>query len=320
MRVLLFLPFLAILFSCNKIDPPLPEETASYDTYSASLNPILRDVYNPKAIIGPFIFNDKGTYKFGCFNPTDPYEIIYLKNDSLYFFSFKNGLNSKIANISTIFPPHWGKNGWILLYLSDGVFKVKPNGDSLVKLTNSKYDGNFSRWNINSTLFYSPDGLLEIKNESGGLVKSVNKYLYIYDWENDSTLICAIPSVGKGFYRYHIYNDTYEQLYSGVAPDKYGLLIPPHNSLYCTFWGGGGKRAAYIRYDYLNNSIDTLLKFYDSYFFSGTGSYAPQTNTCVYTLTQESWKDSLKNEIYQEWHLLLVHPDGSNPRIITIPD
>ena len=89
------------------------------------------------------------------FNPSDPQEIIYIKRTApgiqeLVKYNFITEEESFIIN-GVWGHPDWNKMGWIVFNHADNqIWKIKDNGDSLIRLTNvgSSYD---AIWNPDGT-------------------------------------------------------------------------------------------------------------------------------------------------------------------------
>jgi hypothetical protein len=79
---------------------------------------------------------DTPHYSFPYFNPNNPEQIIFQKKNyqtgavSLLKFNLVTKVSSVLYAGENIFQPKWGKDGWILLNLSDNnIWKIKDNGD-----------------------------------------------------------------------------------------------------------------------------------------------------------------------------------------------
>lgn len=104
------------------------------------------------------------------FNPNNPNEIIFVKETGLNNKLIKYNLITKEKKVlyegTIIFQPKWGKNDWILLNLPDAnIWRIKSNGDSLTKLTNT---GGFYQpeWGNNSEIYFydccAPHNIIKI--------------------------------------------------------------------------------------------------------------------------------------------------------------
>ena len=99
-----------------------------------------------------FTFNNKYS-TMPYFNPNNPNEFIYYNQystNNLYIFNRTTNTKSLVINAVLIFPPKWGKNNWILLNThSKDVYKIKTNGDSLLKIISSECYN--PEWNKDAT-------------------------------------------------------------------------------------------------------------------------------------------------------------------------
>jgi hypothetical protein len=96
--------------------------------------------------------------KFASFNPNNPNEIIYYRDNynlngvhSVMIFDRVSNTERLLIEMQLVSPPKWGKNGWILLSAGN-IFKIKENGDSLEVIAN----GYSAEWNYDCTKIAYP--------------------------------------------------------------------------------------------------------------------------------------------------------------------
>lgn len=92
------------------------------------------------------------------FNPNNDNEFVYLKRPyydlwELYTYNLISK-EKKLLHTGIIwYQPQWGKNDWILFCQNDeNIYKIKSNGDSLIKLTNLN-NLHHPIWNYDGTKF-----------------------------------------------------------------------------------------------------------------------------------------------------------------------
>ena len=86
-------------------------------------------------------------YLFPCFNPSDPNEFLYVKNDfsnslSIHKYNLLTKQNTLIvANVYPLHQPDWSRTGWIVFSDMDWkVWKVRDNGTGLQRITSGVDD------------------------------------------------------------------------------------------------------------------------------------------------------------------------------------
>lgn len=183
MKKILILFLIAIISnSCKRIKVvPIVVSTEPQFTYIDNYLFILDDACKdsveelPEINSGYQFVEDPTNVRYASFNPNNPNEIIYYRDN--YVIGGTNEVliydrtlqSSKVlANLKLNSPPKWGKNGWILLS-SNGVYKIKENGDSLGLIAS----GTYPEWNYTSTKFVCTS-----PGTSNG---------YIYDFLNNTT-------------------------------------------------------------------------------------------------------------------------------------
>jgi hypothetical protein len=153
----LILVSLCLLFACNK-DAPIV-----YDTCPM----VVETCISIPSYKGPgtgfrYVMSDSFSYDRPSINPYNPNEIVFfLYNDGYKGIFTYNMLTKKktqltSGSINSAAPPSqakWGRNGWIIFGEHDyNIYKIKPNGDSLTKLT--KTGRNYTPdWNYDGTMF-----------------------------------------------------------------------------------------------------------------------------------------------------------------------
>ena len=165
--VFLFVAALFILQSCKK-------------DYSA----ICESLPQPNNGAPSFGWNyvtDSGYEKAPCFNPNNGNEFVFLKEINsrltLCTYNIQSNVLYKLFAGDILYKPDWGINNWILFDVNNDIYKIRPNGDSLTKLTT----GNIScgpKWSPNGTQFifylYGGYGIgARLANQTGEIVDTL---------------------------------------------------------------------------------------------------------------------------------------------------
>lgn len=233
-----------LVSSCNRdpqIIPPEPPFSIQTLVNSGQLVPpdtfCFRDPFPRQPNIGFQRTFDTVLYSLLSVNPNDPLEVAYLKE--MYPGNGRYSAESWSLNLRTkekyllspykIFDLDWGKNGWILFtYLSptdgDGIYKIKANGDSLIRLSEPSYSYSVPQWNQDESMIYfetskyqpinlakmTPDGLSIGSIQLGPKayeLETLNKFGDFYWSPNDSLMLIKYGSV---FYMNSNTGDTTE--------------------------------------------------------------------------------------------------------------
>jgi hypothetical protein len=253
-----------------------------------------------------------------CFNPNNPYEIAFIQADSdqcmgLFKFSFLTGKKTLILEQSCS-AIDWSLKGWFLLVTSQGkLVKIKDNGDSLTTFAQTGYLT--PRWNPTGDFFiYTLPDAIQICDANGTFLKTIPDRIAGIDWFDDSTLVY---SNYQAVIKYNIFTDKR----ASIAFYKFAMNIKDagHHFAYYQQSNGIGRTDYYLRYDYKNGITDTLKQLYDSYFYLGM-RYHSKTKKCLVELDRRRWKDSNKCDLLYKRNLILMNPDGTNEKLIRIPD
>lgn len=148
---------LCLLFACNK------DTAIVYDTCPMVVETCISiPPYKGPGTGFRYVMSDSFSYDKPSINPNNPNEIVFfLYNDGYKGIFTYNMLTKKRTQLTSVSinsnaPPSqakWGRNGWIIFGDHDyNVYKIKPNGDSLTRLT--KTGRNFTPdWNYDGTMF-----------------------------------------------------------------------------------------------------------------------------------------------------------------------
>lgn len=254
-------------------------------------------------------------------NPSNAFEFIFLKKstpqapnlvEELWKYNFCSNtfsiLKTGLDGIKPIID--WSNTDWILYSSDNKIFKMKSNGDSVTYLSDNP--GYFDlRWSPSGNSYagyHSANQKVSVFSQTGALLKEYSLYtpksnLY---WINATEILFVglndISSI-------NINTDNISQLCTGFeyAPVGYNLNT---SQLYVL------NSTMLAHYNINNCQVDSIVEVNNSKLFFDV---KPLGNEKVISLMVVSqWKDSVLNQKNQFYHLLLMNPDGSNQRVISI--
>jgi len=115
-----------------------------------------------------------------CYNPKNSNQFVFLQHVpsgiALYEYDMSSNLLTELYNGNIYYTASWGSNNWILFDVSNDIYKIKANGDSLTRLTTGGISC-YPKWSPNSTEYiyslyagYGTSGM--IANSSGQIIDS----------------------------------------------------------------------------------------------------------------------------------------------------
>jgi len=299
-----------------------------YDLYSTDSFDYVKQPLDAGFFNVPYLFfKNNYLYASPVFNPNNPYEIIYVREDAtqnatldneIWKFSFCTGEATLIAN-NFYYNLDWGSNGWII-YTGTGhrIHKIKDNGDSLTALSTQSGYNRAGKWNPSATLYWNNHEQEFLIKDKNGVTVSTVLYLPI-DWINDSIVLTL--GTGNVFNTLNVFTGEMSLLNSTWVPpiQSRGYVLDKLNGCcYVTKINGLGYMDYYLKYDLKGtNQVDTLANLYDSYRYTG----GDVTNNKIITLFgRREWADSTVNTQYLRLNILLMDLDATNERIVNIPE
>ena len=323
----LYLIVALIISSCNKDISDSIELNCSYLTYSTdSFERVHKHLITNSTLLPSFFYPDRYLYSDPVFNPCNPYEIAYLRFDTLtasgcdnelWKFSFCTGKAEKLTE-QVCYSPDWSTKGWIIFTGTDRqLWKIEANGDSLVQLTHEAGFNNHAKWSPDGKLYVYTNQNGMIAKEDGEVIQVIDIDLHPLAWLDNTTIL---GSNLQGTVSYDLFTKETKVLHqanpTGTFPFDNDNL-----ELYCTYDAGtrADKDDYWIRYNLKDNSTDSLKVLFDSYWF-GKGDYSPEGKKAVVQLFRENWKDSTSDEIYQKKDLIIMNIDGTEERLIQLPE
>jgi len=331
MKTIIIITSIVLVMACRKDPiiqiPPTCNDTAlviqpcfggNYNTYSSDTFTYVLDNMSSPSPLGPFIsYFEPYNYVGPIFNPNNPYEFVYGRLDDsvlgfdveLWVFSFCTGQTRFLTNNAS-HNVDWSKKDWISFTGTDGlIYKIKSNGDSLISFPPLAGLNNAGRWNPSGTLIWSEANILD---ENGELVTTISNIPFgPKDWINDSVLL---GWRSNNLYAMNIYDQT--------NPIQ---LNNNWTCATCVFIYNPDENVCYVRnvnwvLEYsLNgsNTVDTISTYATSHRVV-EGDYA--NGKRIHALSRKHWKDSLNDYLYFQGDLVIMDADGSNERLIELPE
>ncbi len=175
------------------INPP-PIGCTQTDSFLLQIQDTVYSI--PQPIQSPFGWEQmvKRRYQYyaPCFNPNNPYEIVYIRQDrtislttcELRIFNLCTGEDRLVyASAYLGAHPQWSKTGWIVFEATVGsLWKIRPSGQGLVRLTSGS--DQFAVWNPNgSEIIFRRFGFNAMRCDSnGGILDTLTELLEANNW------------------------------------------------------------------------------------------------------------------------------------------
>ena len=152
-----------------------------------------------------------------CFNPNSDEEFLYVRvlpdGSEVRIHNLALNKSTLVLKDKFVFPPKWGKNGWILLNLMDNnIWKIKPNGDSITNITSGTGDLFGPNWNFSCT------GISAYLSTVGAVLLNINGKVidtfrgtpvsHPFNYLDDDHLLSFWESIGA----YSIADDTFRPM------------------------------------------------------------------------------------------------------------
>ncbi|MEM6261886.1 MAG: hypothetical protein AAGI38_05220 [Bacteroidota bacterium] len=330
MSRLFSVPLLLLLAisSCREPDSPQPppEPIVNYQAYLAPVQEAVfkEDLFNGFLTSPSYWQKDRYAYRFPCFNPADPYEIAYLREDrevtgdcpmALFVFSFHTGKTLQVSN-NACYGLDWGSTGWLVYTGIDRkVWKVKANGDSLTQLSFGSGFHNYPIWSPDgSRIVYQHEREIRLIDADGNFVKDAIHWFWPFEWLNDDEIMVGQSPLG-GLAAYSWSSDSLAVLYRGGSFRYMSYFDQQSSNVFLD----SDTSPHFSKYSLTTNKRDTLRRTYITYGY-GLGDFAAQTNKAIIQLGRRDWKDSLANEIYFRAHLLMLDENGEELGIVQLPE
>ncbi|MDP1802544.1 MAG: hypothetical protein Q8L81_14385 [Bacteroidota bacterium] len=255
---------------------------------------------------------DKDVQKI-LYNPINSDEVIYIvksKNyyNEMYLYNRQTKVTKSIDK-SVYTMPSINKFGWLTYCKANFcVYKIKANGDSLIKLTNSFC--NFPRWDYTGDrIFYTQEGFgntpsrLMIVNKFGVKLDSINGYDGIVGISSNSNKIVLKKSPNYQLFLKDLNTGTETTIRYGSY--NYNNLTFDNNDANVFWWDNNGI----YRLNINNLKEDTLVKTCPLKHFLDTPTFelyatnvSPNSNKLTFILRTNKKISTLK--LLQEYHAL----------------
>ncbi len=320
-----------VLGSCCKDKPiPITNEPIKdncpemYDARSTPyINPYMGTLFTQSPIPPGHIYPDKYCYWYPCMNPTNEFEFCYARRENgvqanddmdLYKYNFCSGKSTLITK-HIAYCTDWSVKDWIIFTGQNrDLWKVKSNGDSLMRLT---FTGNSQTdvvWNATGNLFIWNN--TKIADENGNTKHTITNLGTILGWADENNIF----SMSQGANNVKKVN---------IRTNQVTDFIPTNGNVYYKYLTNsneflGVEDSMYI---YTKNIIYNVTNNKTTYMSS---SYLPQSfPSNVYCkfgdkiLLQQILRDTLTGDpalLNFRSHIAIMNADGTNERQILLPE
>jgi hypothetical protein len=275
----LYMCAVALTLSACHQDEPTPVAPDLYTQRSTLLNP--PDYYKGDVKTDCSFFfvefkeRDKYIYTNPVINPSNNLQFCYIRVDrdrtggfngnDLFVYDFST---SKTKLIFKEVSPNidWSTKDWLLFSDKNReLWKVKSNGDSLVRLTNSRGYNNYPRWSPDGTKYLYFDSELmtnsgmRISNEDGSLYKAISTRMETWAWLNDTTIIYATNSnIDNQLRKYSLNSDATSFV---IDLNRFGVfyISTRNDNIYLNDYTGLSRLRAN------SNQLENIDKIYSTY-------------------------------------------------------
>ncbi|MEM6800744.1 MAG: hypothetical protein AAF696_05035 [Bacteroidota bacterium] len=320
--------FFLFLLSTSCIDGKSP--ILALDPYEEHTTELQNVVYRNKLSFGlgtsEYIPLEKYGYKDPCFNPNNPYQIAYIRRrqDSifgckyeLHTFDFETGISRKLSNNACAYSA-WSKKAWIAFWGTDYyIWKVKPNGDSLQRLSTYPSAQSLFDWSPDGSKLLGQQGQTAyVFDLNGQILFRSNEYYVPMNWVDIDNILVGWAPRGLGIAVLNIHSRDFKQVfYSSISRSLF------HNPLQMeTYSVNPTEPEKYlVKIDILNSKIDTIKKIYSS-FRPARGDYHPKTNKAILAYHIYNIKDSLRDQLYFRNQLVLYDLASGKEMQVVLPE
>ncbi len=244
-----------------------------------------------------------------------------LRQHKLCIFDFcTNQTNVLPTNI--FYTPDWSIKDWIVFTGTDlQLWKIKSNGDSLIRLTNTGDYNNHAKWNNSGTelLFFDATkgtGTLSIVDETGKTIKTIKQSANSWDWYDDNTIIFFenVAFVGDtlNLCKYDLKKDA-KSLVLAIPNEIEGTLSVTDNFVYFNTTKDGLRKL-----DIKTNKVTDIQESYHRR-SDGSAFYNSTPSKIIY---QRVLKDTIKEQPCKynyRSHIAIMNLDGTNERQVLLP-
>jgi len=260
----IFLIFIVLsgITSCRKDKMPTPEDIAPigiggdycpemyyerseaypdtfYKTNDADMNCVVgsESVYMENYVYNRPILNPNNAFEF-AFIRDKPYELI--SEPELCIYNFCDN-TTKILTDKVFYGFDWSVKDWIIFTGEDlQLYKIKSNGDSLTKLTNTGSWNDYARWSPNGTRYLYADASnnsnsITISSESGQILKTFDLLMSSWAWLNENEIIYSNQG-NTELRKYNIETETISTIAfeTGVGPSGDRITVDDYGNIYTT--------------------------------------------------------------------------------------
>jgi hypothetical protein len=334
--LLILIAILCALQACTRdaaikqLQVPVKPKAVCPDMYNlrteAYINPYMGTLERPGLLLQPSdFFPEKYVYFGVCKNPTNEFEICYLRNEigvqnynenELFVFDFCTGVARKIAT-NVRYGGNWSSLDWLIYTSKDGkLYKVKSNGDSLTAL-NISVASNDVKWSPDGTKFLY-NGWHVMSSDGNKLTSLANK-VYDYDWvDNDQIVYNTLYSMTV--YVQSISTKT-KKLLVDIPDGNSTFYSVIGNYLYCiSSKNPGTYEALEITYKINLSTGDTSTVWSTPVSFMGYTCPSAGNKLFVSMVLRDTLTGGNTAVNNRRHHLAVMDMDGTNIRRIKIPE
>ncbi len=334
MRIYHAIILLCFFFSCKR-DPKIPLQVIPqtectdgiFSVRGSSDFDYIKSNLLSTSVFGSTLFRqDPNLFTTPCFNPLNNYEICYIKDLSssstgkeLWKYDICRNNKTIITN-KIFYNVDWSTKNWIIFTSSDQhVYKIKPNGDSLTKLTFDSGIHAVGKWSPNGKNFWYKNGgtLYILCDENGVISDTITSNVYILDWLSDSTLLV---NLNQYFCSYNLSDHSISLPLHSSPFYNFGFQYYNKTKNSCIVSSNAGQNPYpkyLLNYDFNANKIDTIKQLYYSYQFI-KGDVNQKGNNSVFELRRAEWKDSLLDFINYRNNIIISNEFGENERLLNL--
>ena len=264
------------LIACRDQEPPEPVKVVRYEKYLKPVEgAVFKNGLSGSLISPPFIPRDRYDYRSPIFNPSNPYEVAYIRrdhdkprneNDELFVFNFETGIARFVIN-NHFSDLAWNSDGWLYYTGMDGnLWKIKSTGDRNTLHLPFGYLQYNRKWSPSGEKFACNDvaGDLQLRSIDGDTLKQTTFKYRLLDWLNEEEVLVGLAPLGG----MAVFNwETEELRYIFEGGSFLDLSYFDRSTGRAFSDRRGAENRGFVQFDLVNQLVDTIAPSYESYFF-----------------------------------------------------
>ncbi|MEX1191078.1 MAG: hypothetical protein WEA99_03830 [Brumimicrobium sp.] len=181
------------------------------------------------------ILNPNNAFEFAFIRTANPDEMSW--NDELCVYNFCNN-KTKILTDKVNYGIDWSVKDWIIFTGKDlQLYKIRSNGDSLTKLTDTGDFNNYARWSPDGTryLYLDASSNFKICDENGEFLEYTGFSMKSWAWLNEDEIIYSNQG-NTELRKYNLETETTSTIVTqiGIAPSGDRISIADNGDIYTT--------------------------------------------------------------------------------------